>query len=169
MGVAYVPVALQGAHAVSYNPFGTGGPDDPLGARLAINGKPGDAWRTSEYAAGKLRKSGVGVFVELAAPESASRLVLATPTPGIDLQVYGAQRLPTGQTARKLGLAALGWRQLATARKIGRQAVIALDEPRTAFRYYLVWITRLESDPTGAWISAGIGSLRLWKATARTD
>ena len=169
VGVVYVPVALQGAHAISYNPFGTGGPDDPLGAPLAIDGKPGDAWRTSEYAAGKLRKSGVGLFVELAAPEAAARLVLATPTPGIDLQVYGAQRLPTGQPARDLDPSALGWRQLGAARKVGAQVAIALDEPRTAFRYYLVWITRLEPDPTGAWISAGIGSLRLWKATARAD
>ena len=79
------------------------------------------------------------------------------------------QRLPTGQPTRGLDPSALGWRQLGAARKVGAQVAIALDEPRTAFRYYLVWITRLEPDPTGAWISAGIGSLRLLKTTARAD
>jgi hypothetical protein len=166
VSVVYAPIALAGAKAVSYNPFGTDGPDDPLGAALAIDGKPGDAWRTSQYDNGSLgTKSGVGLYVKLAAPVAAARLALATPTPGIDLQVYGARTVAPAVPAGALVPAALGWHLLGEASDIGRQVQIRLDEPKAAFAYYLVWITHLEPDPTGAAISAGIGDLSLLRAT----
>jgi serine/threonine-protein kinase len=160
--VVYTPVALRGALAVSYNPFGTGTPDDPLAAAQAIAGT-GRFWATNRYDDDRLGKPGVGLYVELAAPVAAARLSLRTPTPGFDLEVWGAQRVSA--TAAVRDLSALGWRRLGSQADVGRTVLVSLGRAPSAFRYYLVWITRLEPGPSGQAVAASIGDVRLWRAS----
>jgi hypothetical protein len=157
---------LAGARATSYNPFGTGSPDNPAQAPLVLDSKPGSTWSTNRYAGGGLDKPGVGVYVTLARPLGADRMVLVTPTPGFDIEVWASNRIaPTTSSAKRLG--ALGWIELGAVDKATVTAAVPLSMPGEAFRYYLAWITRLEPGRPGAWVSARIGSLELWRAQRR--
>jgi serine/threonine-protein kinase len=153
-------VSLAGATATSYNPFGSG-PDNANLAARAIDGKPGTTWMTSEYADGALRKPGVGIYVTLARPTRAAALTLVTSTPGFDLDVLGADRIVAYHPGSHQVLSALGWRLLGRARDVPRTVSIRLRDQRTPFRYYLVWITRLEPGAPGAWVSAAVGEVGL--------
>jgi eukaryotic-like serine/threonine-protein kinase len=158
-------VALAGAVATAYNPFGTGGADNPGQASLAIAGKPGSGWTTNRYAGGRLAKPGVGVYIALPAAVAANRLDLRSATPGFSLQVWGAARIGRRAGARALGQ--LGWHLLGRIGVVGAKNSVRLA-PVRAYRYYLAWITRLEPGAApGAWVSAELGDLRLWHAVAR--
>ena len=156
--------SLGGATATAYNPFGRGGPDNAAQARLAIAGRPGGGWATNRYARGALRKPGVGVYILLPRALAANRLTLDTSTPGFALQVWGADRLRGARSAPTAGLVALGWHRLGQLSRVAGSATVGLDEPATRYRYYLAWITRLQPDPSGAWIRAQIADLGLWQA-----
>jgi hypothetical protein len=156
--------SLGGATAISYNPFGTGGPDNPAQAQLAIDGKLGGGWATNRYVHGVLGKPGVGLYIELASPLAANRLSVATPTPGFAMQVWGAHRISTTRSLAASGLGALGWHRLGQLARVGGSAAVVLRAPATPYRYYLVWITRLEPVATGTRVSARIADLGLWRA-----
>jgi serine/threonine-protein kinase len=158
------PAGLDGATATAYNPFGHGNPDNAAQAQLALAREPAGGWDTNRYARGALRKPGVGVYIRLPRPLAANRLSLSTSTPGFALQVWGANQLAVARHEAKVGLAALGWRRLGQLARVGGSATVALNDPATPYRYYLAWITRLQPDPSGAWISAQIADLSLWRA-----
>jgi serine/threonine protein kinase len=162
-----LPVSFAGARATSYNPVGTRGPDNPALAALAIDGKPDSVWMTNHYNNGELHKPGVGVYVTLRSASTANRLVLSTATPGFDVQVWGANAIAAAPANGARALGALGWYELGGAEHVDRTETIALDEPRTAFRRYLVWITRLEPARAGVPVAASVGEINLSRAVRR--
>jgi hypothetical protein len=115
---------------------------------------------TDFYDDGQLHKPGVGIYGELAAPVAAARLALDTPTPGFDMQIWGATRIVVMKGGARR-LTQLGWRLLGDRSTVPRHVLIALPTPAAAYRYYLVWITRLERGAPGAPVHAGIGELEL--------
>ena len=125
-----VDVDLSQNAASQYNPFGTS-PEDPSTVGLAIDGNPDTAWSTSTYLDGVLGKSGVGFYVDAKPGVAADRAVLETPTPGFDVQVWGADRVQpwsyTPQPRPGISPSTLGWTLLGSAE---RSAAPADDHAR---------------------------------------
>jgi hypothetical protein len=142
-------VNLATATAVAYNPFGSG-IDHPADAALVLDDKAGTFWRTNHYLGGNLGKPGVGVYLSEPRQIVANRLVLATPTPGFNVQVWGADRIGTSRPGEPQKLVRLGWRLLGGARKVARSQTVALSGTEQGFRYYLLWITKLEPAASAA-------------------
>ena len=163
-----VRVALPGATVTAYNPFGNHGADNAARAALALANTAGEAWSTNEYADGALRKPGVGVYLGLREPVAAARLTLTTPTPGFALQVWARNGAPAVTAGSARTLASLGWHFLGADADARAMTTVGLAEPRTSYRYYLVWITRLEPGRSAsAWVSAEIAGVCLWRAVSR--
>jgi serine/threonine-protein kinase len=158
------PANLSGAVAVAYNPFGSGIPDDANGAQLALSRRPHEAWATNRYAAGALGKPGVGVYVALRRALAVNRVGLSTATPGFTLEIWGANVIATRPADTPRALGALGWQRLARVDRVETRTLVDLRAPTMRYRYYLVWITRLQPDPSGVWISAQVADLRLLSA-----
>ena len=165
-----VNVDLSQNAASQYNPFGTS-PEDPSTVGLAIDGNPDTTWSTSTYVGGVLGKSGVGFYVDAKPGVAADRAVLETPTPGFDVQIWGADRIePWGYTPQprpEISPSTLGWTLLGSANTVRRQQAIALANVRHR-RYYLLWITSLGPDPAHASKNVQIAELTLQHA-ARTQ
>ena len=157
------PVALSQTAAHDYNPFGTE-PENHDRVQNVVDSDPNTTWSTAHYYEGTLHKAGgvgVGVYLD-ASPRVAARAVeIQTPTPGFDVQVYGADKLnlsyPYGN-ATPLG--ERGWHgPLASAASVRNRQRIRLAGSSPAYRYYLVWLTTL---PPGQQ-SASISELTLFK------
>jgi serine/threonine-protein kinase len=164
VGAVEVPVSLAGASASAYDPFGRG-PEDAGGARHVLDDKPGTSWTTKRYAGGLINTHGVGIYITAKRPLAASELLLETPTPGFNVQVWGATALAAYRRGSPKLLAALGWRLLGQASRVAALEPITLADPRQRFRYYLVWITLLHPASPGAWASAEISQLALDQQT----
>jgi hypothetical protein len=159
------PVTLSQTAAHDYNPFGTG-PENHNRVQNVGDSDPNTTWSTAHYYERTLKKAGgtgLGVYLD-ASPRVAARAVeIQTPTPGFDVQIYGADDVnssyPYGDSTT---LAARGWHgPLASAENVHDRQRIRLTGPgaSTAYRYYLVWLTTL---PPGA-ESASISELTLFK------
>jgi eukaryotic-like serine/threonine-protein kinase len=159
-GLAPVPLSQTAAH--DYNPFGTG-PENHERVQNVVDSDPNTIWSTAHYYEGTLRKSGgvgVGVYLD-AAPHVAARAVeIQTPTPGFDVQVYGATKLNLSYAyGDATPLAARGWRgPLASTHGVRNDQRIAIGGGGS-YRYYLIWLTTL---PPGKQ-SASISELTIFK------
>jgi serine/threonine-protein kinase len=147
-----VGVRLAQTAAVSYNPFGTG-PEYPATVGNAIDGNDETVWQTSIYTTGRLLESGVGFYVDASPGVAANRAVLDTPTPGFAVQVWGSNRVPPWQPNSHpiagVSPATLGWTLLGGARTAATRTTIPLRRVARR-RFYLLWITDLGPDPSGA-------------------
>jgi eukaryotic-like serine/threonine-protein kinase len=159
-GLQAVPLSQTAAH--DYNPFGTG-PENHDRVQNVVDSDPNTLWSTAHYYEGTLKKAGgvgVGVYLD-AAPRVAARAVeIQTPTPGFDMQVYGADQVNLafayGDTTP---LTARGWTgPLGSAENVRNRQRIRLSGGG-AYRYYLIWLTAL---PPGQQ-SASISELTLFK------
>src|SRR6202043_1515464 len=132
--------------------FGTS-PENPDRVGLAIDGDTGTFWSTSTYVRGALGKSGVGLYVAAKPHVAANRAVVETAIPGFDAQIWGADHVApySYSPAARPGIspAALGWPLLGQAHVGAQIQQIALRRVRER-RYYLLWITNLGPDPSGA-------------------
>jgi eukaryotic-like serine/threonine-protein kinase len=112
---------------------------------------------------GNLGKPGVGIYVDAAPGLAARAITVQTPTPGFFAAIYAANRfndsLPFGD---KESLLERGWTLLAPPRPIRSQTNIALNTGGARYRYYLVWITKLEPSEEPA-VSAEISEITLFK------
>jgi len=140
------PVFLAQEAAHDYNPYGTD-EEDAENLGNIVDSDPSTAWSTEHYVDNTLSpKPGTGVYVDASPGVIAREVEVQTPTPGFDLAVYASNSFegprPFGQTKT---LEQLGWTKLASAVPIGRRTKIALPATR-AYRYYLLWITRLPSE-----------------------
>jgi serine/threonine-protein kinase len=160
VGAAEVPVSLAGARATAYGPFGAG-PEDARGAALVLDDKPGTVWMTKRYAGGQISTPGVGVYITAKRPLAASELLLETPTPGFNVQVWGATALAAYRRGSPKLLTTLGWRLLGQATGVAALTPIMLGDPHRRFRHYLVWITLLHPASRGAWARAEISQVAL--------
>jgi serine/threonine-protein kinase len=158
-------VALSQTAAHDYNPFGTG-PENHNRVQNVVDSDPNTTWSTAHYYERTLKKAGgtgLGVYLD-ASPRVAARAVeIQTPTPGFDVQIYGADQInlsyPYGDSTP---LTARGWHgPLASAQNVHDRQRIRLTGAgaSTAYRYYLVWLTTL---PPGE-ESASISELTLFK------
>jgi eukaryotic-like serine/threonine-protein kinase len=153
-GPGRTPVPLEQTAAHGYNPFGTG-PEDPTQIADVVDGDPNTAWSTEHYLNNALAgKPGTGVYLDAAPGLRARAIEVQTPTPGFIAAVYAANAIAAGASvAASDGLAQRGWTQLAPAQTIAAKTTIPLNTDRTAYRYYLVWITHLPPDSELAEIS----------------
>jgi len=160
-GLEPVPLSQTAAH--DYNPFGTG-PENRDRVQNVVDSDPNTLWSTAHYYEGTLEKAGgtgVGVYLD-ASPRVAARAIeIQTPTPGFDVQIYAADQIdssfPYGDSTP---LAARGWQgPLASASSVHNRRRIRFTANRTAYRYWLVWLTTL---PPGQ-ESASISELTLFK------
>jgi hypothetical protein len=139
--LALTDVAL-GAAAVVYAPYASASAD--LGdASRVVDGTTRTAWRTPSQPAGT--RPQMGVYVDLASAQKLRKLVLATPTPGMSVEVYGATQGPPDS------ITAPGWDHLASRDGIAASTTIGLGN--RSERYVLVWIVGLAPDATSAAIS----------------
>jgi eukaryotic-like serine/threonine-protein kinase len=163
---AEVAVNFAAAKATVYNPFGSG-LDHPAGAALVLDGRPATFWTTNHYADGQLGKPGVGVYLSESTRIVANRLLLRTPTPGFDVEVWGADRISAHSAGSPEALPRLGWRLLGSAHAVVAVQTIGLHGDGAGFRDYLVWITKLGAPGSdGTSINAEIGEISLQRASA---
>jgi hypothetical protein len=135
-------VAL-GSTSVPYAPYATD--DVDLGDALrAVDGTTRTAWRTPPFA-DPAASPQLGLYVELAQRERLRRLVIRTPTPGIDVEIYAARKGPPATIVEE------GWDHLADRDRIERKTTVKL--PDRPYRYVLVWIVGLPPEGTRAAIS----------------
>jgi len=134
--LALTDVAL-GAAAVVYAPYAPATVDlgDPS---LTVDGSTATAWRAP--APDGSASPQLGVYVDLASKQTIRTLVLQTPTPGMNVEIYGAVSGPPA------AITDAGWDHLASRRDVAAKTKVAL--PSRAFRYVLVWI--VGAPPNGA-------------------
>ena len=154
-------IQLCSTCAHDYNPDAVVGAknQNPNLVGFAIDGNVNTAWLTEHYYGGSLQKAGVGVYVDMSRSVAAQSLVLDTQTPGYNVQIYGSNS-PPDPYVFKTG--AGGWIQLAQISSVKRKQPIPLPG-KTAYRYYLVWITSL---PPGRMLAA-INEVAVYHLTTR--
>jgi eukaryotic-like serine/threonine-protein kinase len=136
-----VSLARNSAH--DYDPYGTGGTGEhPELTKNAVDRDPSSTWTTEHYDNGNLGKLGVGLYIDAKPTVSAKSLQIQTPTPGFDVEIYGAKSGPPKKVPDP------GWTKLGLAKGLKSRQPIALDTASQSFRYYLIWITKLP--PNGA-------------------
>ncbi|HEU4702507.1 MAG TPA: hypothetical protein VFS37_08505 [Conexibacter sp.] len=134
---AVTDIAL-GAAAVAYAPYAA--PDADLGdPSRAVDGSTRTAWK-APAAADPAAPPQLGLYVDLASREKLRSLKLQTPTPGMNIEIYGAKSGPPAS------ITDAGWDHLADRSGIAAQTKVKLgDRP---YRYLLVWI--VGAPPDGA-------------------
>jgi eukaryotic-like serine/threonine-protein kinase len=154
-----IHLAQTAAH--DYNPFGTG-PEHPDEVSNAIDGDPNTSWSTEHYLNDALGKPGVGLYVDASPGTAARAIAIETPTTGFLAEIYAANsfddELPYGD---REPLTERGWTLLAPARAIAHQTVIPLNTAGIRYRYYLIWITKLQPEEQPAGVSAQISEVTL--------
>jgi len=133
---------LTGVTAADFDPQGTPQEENPDQARLAVDGDPATAWRTSTYAqnfgpAGL--KTGVGLVLDLGADHAVSEVDLTLVGSPTQVQVFVMPDAPTSlQGAEVAGQTTV----------TGTRGAVRLD-PAVDGRYVVVWLTRLPAVPGG--------------------
>jgi eukaryotic-like serine/threonine-protein kinase len=122
---------------------------------LAIDGNPtGSAWSTESYDTvdfGGIGKSGVGLYVDTGRPVAASELLLETPEPGWEVEVYASNDAPENLA---------DWAAVGDASVVEQRQSVELDTGGEAYRYYLVWVARPAETDGG--FSASISDVRIF-------
>jgi len=109
--------------------------EHPEQAALAIdNDRTATVWTTENYETADLGgKGGVGLYVDAGKPVPASEMELRSPTPGWNLEVYGANDPIPPDLA--------GWTPLGQVNGVGERQRLDLATAGESYRYYLIWIT----------------------------
>jgi len=143
----FVRLGSDSAH--DYDPFGSGAKGEhPEKVAFAVDGDPNTYWNTENYDGGLGDKPGVGLYVDAAPRTRAASLVVGTPSPGFDVEVYAARGGPPAS------LPDPGWTKIGEAKAVSRKERISLSSGSTAYRFYLVWITKLSPGASQARVSS---------------
>jgi hypothetical protein len=140
---AAAPAApLTGVTASDFDPQGTPQEENPDQARLAVDGDPATAWRTSTYAqnfgpAGL--KTGVGLVLDLGADHAVSEVDLTLVGSPTQVQVFVMPEAPTSLQGSEVA---------GQTTVTGTRGAVRLD-PAVDGRYVVVWLTRLPAVPGG--------------------
>jgi hypothetical protein len=127
-----------GAVAVTYAPYAA--PDVDLGdPSRTVDGSTRTAWK-APLGVDPAAPPQLGVYVDLAGKEKLRRLELETPTPGMNVEIYGATSGPPASITDP------GWDHLADRTGIAVHTKVKL--PDRPYRYVLVWI--VGAPPDGA-------------------
>lgn len=130
-------VQLCGTCAHAYNPLGTT-PQNPQSAGFAIDNNPADEWTTVNYYSHVLLEQGIGLYVDAQPKTTVRDIRLLTSTPGFDAQFYASDTTPPA-TGGWPG----SWTQVGSQNDIQNNQTIPLSSGSNAYRYWLVWITKL--------------------------
>ncbi len=154
-GTKNVSVASASAH--DYDPLGDDQEHSEEAPRV-VDRDPGTAWTTESYRDGiaGAGKPGVGIYVDAKPKVAAVSLQVSTPDPGWRATIYAA---PAGDVPHSVPG---GWKKLASGTVDASDKSFKLDTGGTAYRYYLVWITKLAPDQERAEIS----EIRLFEKVA---
>jgi serine/threonine-protein kinase len=138
-GLTVVSVARTSAH--DYDPQGDKEEHHEEAFR-AVDRDNDTSWSTESYQDGQITKPlangatpGVGLYIDAKPKVNATRMEIQTPTPGWRATIYGAG---PGKVPASID----GWTRLGGGIVARKNQRFSLDGD-TAYRYYLVWITRL--------------------------
>ena len=156
------PILLDTNAASTYNPYGYPASDfgDPS---LAIDGETGTGW-TALLNPAVAPKMAEGLAIDLKTAQRVGALTLISSTPGMTVQVYGANgsTLPASITDP-------AWTALSPARDAKkRSAHITLRHSSQAFRFIVLWISRAPASTVGTAAAPGhvsVNELELFAAT----
>ncbi len=130
------PILLDTDAASTYNPYGYPASDfgDP---RLAIDGETATAW-TAQVEPSVAPKMAEGLVIDLKTAQKVSSVTLNTSTPGMTVQMYGANghTLPSSITDH-------AWVPLSSAKDAKKSTTkIKLRDSSKAFRFVALWISK---------------------------
>jgi tRNA A-37 threonylcarbamoyl transferase component Bud32 len=134
-----IPVAL--ASATDYDPLGDG-EEGGEEVELAVDSNPtASAWGSEHYETASFAGTkegpdpGVGLYVTSASPATPARMIVRSPTPGWDAEVFAAASAPPEELS--------GWgKPVGRASEAGSVEEIRLDVTRPS-RYFLLWFTKI--------------------------
>lgn len=126
-------LTLGAAAATTYNPYGAPASSFSPAAK-ALAGNPMTVW-TYKLDPAADGATNVGVGLDLGSPRSVTAIRLATESPGMSVEFYGATGAPPAT------ITASGWVHLASRASLAPQARVALDARGQRFDYLLIWIT----------------------------
>jgi serine/threonine-protein kinase len=126
---------------------------DPLGdddehadqAFLAVDKNPATAWTTESYSGSTLAgKEGVGLYVDAAPGVAATKIEIDTPKTGWQAEIHVA---PDGAAPdRAPGERSSKWKEVGGGKVRHKRQRFTLRTGGKAYRYYLVWITKLPAN-----------------------
>ncbi|HEV3322271.1 MAG TPA: zinc ribbon domain-containing protein [Solirubrobacteraceae bacterium] len=138
------PILLDTNAATTYNPYNypESGFGDPA---LAIDGEPTTAW-TAQVQPHSFPSMAEGLLIDLREPTKLGSIELRTPTPGMTVQIYGANgaKAPTTITEP-------GWVLLSGSHTL-KKKVTHLKKLRTegqSFRWVVVWLVKAPASAQG--------------------
>jgi hypothetical protein len=138
------PILLDTNAASTYNPYGY--PASNFGdPSLAIDGETSTGW-TAQVEPSVAPKMAEGLAIDLKAPQKVGSLTLISSTPGMTVQVYGANG-----SALPASITDPAWVALSPsldAKK--RKTHITLRDPTKAFRYITLWISKAPPSAVGS-------------------
>jgi serine/threonine-protein kinase len=145
-GTKIVSVPRGSAH--DYDPLGDDEEHSEEVARV-VDRDEGTAWSTESYRDGieGAGKTGVGIYVDAKPKVAAVAMQIDTPAPGWRATIYAA---PPGAVPSSVPD---GWTKVGGGTVNSKSKSLKLDTAGTAYRYYLVWITKLAPDAENAEIS----------------
>jgi hypothetical protein len=137
------PILLDTNAASTYNPYNlpAAGFGDPS---LAIDGDPTTGW-TAQVNPATAPKMAEGLLIDLKSPQRLTAAVLSTSTPGMTIQLYGAntQTAPTSITAP-------AWIPLSGSTVDKKKTLrIKLRHSAKAFKFLTLWISQAPAGSVG--------------------
>ena len=137
------PILLDTNAASTYNPYNLPAANfgDPS---LAIDGETSTGW-TAQVEPSTAPKMAVGLALDLKTPQRVGSLTLITSTPGMTVQVYGANTstLPTSITDP-------AWVTLSSSLDAKKRKIhLKLRDSSRAFRYITLWISAAPASAVG--------------------
>jgi serine/threonine-protein kinase len=125
--------------ATDFDPQGDG-QEDPNEVGLAVDGNPGTAWSSEHYDSPTFAGTktgpdpGVGLYVTADSPATPSEMVIRTPTPGWDAEIFAAASGPPEELS--------GWGEPVgevTEAAASEEVELHLSAPA---RYFLIWFQK---------------------------
>jgi hypothetical protein len=136
-------ILLDTNAASTYNPYDY--PESEFGdPSLAIDGETGTAWtaRVNPVVAPKMAE---GIVIDLKSPQKVAAIKLTTSTPGMTVQVYGAN----GSTPPN-SITAPAWKGLSAAREVKKKTRnVKLHDANHGFRFIVLWISKAPASAVG--------------------
>ncbi len=150
-------IELTGAK--DYDPQGDG-KENPELVEEAVDGDPATAWSTEHYDTEDFSGTktgpdpGVGLYVTAAAAATPKTMVVESPTPGWDAQIYAAAAGPPGEVSE--------WGEpVGEVNGAEKTENVSLHLPGAA-KYFLIWLTKASpaADQEGRY-QVEIGNVKL--------
>jgi hypothetical protein len=156
------PILLDTNAASTYNPYGypTSSFGDPS---LAIDGETSTAW-TAQVNPDVAPKMAEGLVIDLKTAQKVGSVALITSTPGMTVQIYGANG-----AALPASITDTAWTALSPSLQAKKRTTkIALRDASKAFRFITLWISRAPRASIGTSTAPGhvsVNELELFAVT----